>query len=100
VSDLERISPERILGRGAPPADPVLDDLRAAWEGIVGDAAARNSRPVRVGPSGLVVACRSAAWAGELGMMRTTIEAAASTLAGGPMPVRFEVGGMPTDASL
>ena len=100
MSDLERIRPDSVLGRRPPPPDPALDVVRAAWAGIVGEAAAHNSRPVRIGPAGLVVACRSAAWAGELGMMRTRIEAAAGTAAGRPTSVRFEVGGMPTEASL
>lgn len=100
MSDLERIRPEAVLGGRARSVDSVLEAMRAAWEGIVGVDAARNSRPVRVGSGGLVVACRSAVWAGELRMAQARVEAAASTLAGRPTAVRFEVGDVPSDPTL
>ena len=95
MSDLERIRPDLILGRRAPAVAPELAAARKVWTEVVGAAAARHSHPARVTGGALVVACASAAWAGELAMLKSRIRAGLRTATGADLDVRFEVADVP-----
>ncbi len=52
-----------------------LDDYRVwqAWDEVVGDTIRRNTEPLRLDGSRLVVAARNASWMQELTLMRAEI---------------------------
>jgi predicted nucleic acid-binding Zn ribbon protein len=95
MSDLEQIRPDLVLGRRPPQVEPELAAVRAAWDDLVGAAAAAGSYPGRLSGDVLVIVCSSAPWAGELAMLRRDLEPRIEALAGRRLELRFEVGDVP-----
>jgi Dna[CI] antecedent, DciA len=66
----------RFRRRAGRPGGGAAEPLAAAWAGVVGEAAAAHSVPVRLSRGGvLTVACSSGAWAQELSSRREELTA-------------------------
>ena len=87
-----------LQGAGVPDAG-ALADVTRVWPEAVGDAIARAAWPQRIARDGtLLVACSSASWAFELGLLGEQIlgKLAATVGAGAPTAIRFSPGVVPS----
>lgn len=91
-----------LRGAGVPDAG-ALADVTRVWPEAVGDAIARAAWPKRIAGDGtLLVACTSATWAFELGLLAEEILAklAAVVPTGAPTAIRFSPGPVPAPSAL
>lgn len=90
-----------LQGAGVPDAG-VLTDVTRAWPRAVGDEIARAAWPRRItGDGTLLVACASATWAFELGLLGEEILAKLRAAVGADVPaaIRFSPGPVPAPAA-